>query len=134
GVQLVVAGARAVVAPVADVLDARVGGQLLAERGRSVEARRQAVERAGRHDALHLLVPERQTEVGAVTRAGRADVVRDGQTRLEEVADVVRVRDPGYRLAIGEPLRNVQASVELRTPALVRPVVRSVAQSVEEAE
>src|SRR5206468_1717517 len=121
-------------ATVADVLDARVGGQLLAERGRSVEARREAVERAGRHDALHLLVAERQAEVGAVTRAGRADVVRDGQTLLEEVANVVRVRDPGYRLTVAEPLRDVQPGVELRTPALVHAVVRAGVETVDELE
>src|SRR6185369_13799216 len=115
-------------------LDAGVGGELLAERGRSVEAGGDAVQGARRHDALLLLVAERQTEVGAVTRAGRADVVRDREAGLEEVANVVRVRDPRYRLAVGEPLRDVQTRVELRAPALVRSVVGAVAETIEEAE
>src|SRR5690606_29000267 len=128
---LVVARADAVGCILVRVVQRRLGREALAHGCVALEGETDARDAvAGRH-RTHLRVRQRQAHVGALARARDRDVGVPAGAGVEEVADVVRLRDPRLlwsRELVDEP------SVETRAPALVREVVHATTLAVHPAE
>ena len=143
----VVAGPGTVHRCVVYVLQCCVGAQVRSNLERAVEQTGSLRKVVVRDVARDVVATERDARTGAVVAATDGESRRPGLTGVEEALDVIRVSDPRRcdcstgelqawrRLVIGRRVRNesatVGAAIQLRSEALVGPVVHAVARAVE---